>query len=105
MEGSLGLRLLDRGAGIGGGTAAGATLLVAAGSALALREEACADICDTARRLTVSANVSLSTMWLARGPADFSALHPDVANAPSVGGRNARSVIEWQRKVATALGL
>src|ERR1700744_4640230 len=81
LEESLGVRLLERSTGVGGVrvTLAGTKLLVAASSSLALLEDACADIRDTTRQLTVSANVSLSTMWLARRLADFSALHPQVA--------------------------
>jgi LysR family transcriptional regulator, glycine cleavage system transcriptional activator len=81
LEESLGVRLLERSTGVGGVsvTPSGAKLLAAASSALALIEDACADIRGTTRRLTVSANVSLSTMWLARVLADFSALHPEVA--------------------------
>src|SRR5476651_493171 len=42
-------------------------LLAAASSALTLLEDACSDIRGiTTKRLTVSANVSMSTMWLAR---------------------------------------
>jgi LysR family transcriptional regulator, glycine cleavage system transcriptional activator len=81
LEESLGVRLLERSTGVGGVsvTPSGAKLLAAASSALALIEDACSDIRGTTRRLTVSANVSLSTMWLARVLADFSALHPEVA--------------------------
>lgn len=81
LEESLGVRLLERGTGVGGVrvTPAGTKLLAAATSALALLEDACSDIRGITRRLTVSANVSLSTMWLARRLADFSALHPEVA--------------------------
>jgi LysR family transcriptional regulator, glycine cleavage system transcriptional activator len=81
LEESLGVRLLERSTGVGGVrvTPDGVTLLAAVSRALALLEEACADIRGTAKRLTVSANVSLSTMWLARRLADFSALHPAVA--------------------------
>jgi LysR family transcriptional regulator, glycine cleavage system transcriptional activator len=80
LEESLGARLLERSTGVGGirVTPAGARLLAAASSALAMLEDACADIRGTSkRRLTVSANVSLSTMWLARRLAEFSALHPE----------------------------
>ena len=81
LEASLGVRLLDRGTGVGGirVTLAGTKLLAAASSALTLLEDACSDIRGTTKQLTVSANVSLSTMWLARRLADFSALHPQVA--------------------------
>jgi LysR family transcriptional regulator, glycine cleavage system transcriptional activator len=81
LEESLGVRLLDRGTGVGGirVTLAGTKLLAAASSALTLLEDACSDIRGTTKQLTVSANVSLSTMWLARRLADFSALHPEVA--------------------------
>jgi LysR family transcriptional regulator, glycine cleavage system transcriptional activator len=81
LEESLGVRLLERSTGVGGirVTLAGTKLLTAATSALALLEDACSEIRETTRQLTVSANVSLSTMWLARRLADFSALHPEVA--------------------------
>ncbi|MGI4811673.1 MAG: LysR family transcriptional regulator [Janthinobacterium lividum] len=81
LEESLGVRLLERSTGVGGVrvTPAGATLLEAASSALALIEEACAAIHGMSKVLTVSANVSLSTMWLARRIAEFSALHPEIA--------------------------
>ncbi len=82
LEESLGVRLLERSTGAGGirVTAAGAKLLTAASSALTLLEDACSDIRgNTTKRLTVSANVSLSTMWLAGKLANFSALHPQIA--------------------------
>jgi LysR family transcriptional regulator, glycine cleavage system transcriptional activator len=82
LEESLGVRLLERGTGVGGirVTPAGTRLLNAASSALTLLEEACSDISGIARqRLTVAANVSLSTMWLARKLANFSSLHPEIA--------------------------
>jgi len=80
LEESLGVRLLERSTGAGGVrvTPAGATLLTAANGALGLLEDACTEIRGTGkRRLIVSANVSLSTMWLARRLAEFSALHPE----------------------------
>jgi LysR family transcriptional regulator, glycine cleavage system transcriptional activator len=79
LEDSLGERLLERGTGVGGirVTPAGATLLQAVSGALAALEDACAEISGTTKRLTVSANVSLSTMWLASRLAKFSALHPE----------------------------
>jgi len=79
LEESLGSRLLERSTGVGGirVTPAGARLLPAASGALSLLEEACSEIRGTTKRLTVSANVSFSTMWLARRLAEFSALHPD----------------------------
>lgn len=80
LEEGLGVRLLERGVGAGGVrvTPAGARLLTATSGALALLEDACSEIRGTGkRRLTVSANVSLSTMWLARRLAEFSALHPE----------------------------
>ena len=79
LEESLGARLLERSTGLGGTrlTPAGASLLPAASGALSLLEEACAQIKGVARRLTVSANVPFSTMWLARRLAEFSANHPD----------------------------
>lgn len=81
LEESLGVRLLERSTGVGGVrvTLAGTKLLTAASSAVAPLEAACSDIRDTTRQLTVSANVSLSTMCLARRLAEFSALHPEVA--------------------------
>src|ERR1700722_19402049 len=81
LEQRLGVRLLDRATGVGGirVTPAGSKLLAASSNALTLLEDACADIRGTAKQLTVSANVSLSTMWLARRLAQFSALHPNVA--------------------------
>lgn len=81
LEESLGVRLLERSTGAGGVrvTPAGTRLLAAASNALALLEDACSDIRGAAmKRLTVSANVSLSTMWLARRLADFSGRHPQV---------------------------
>ncbi len=80
LEESLGVRLLERSTGVGGVrvTPAGERLLEAASSAVALIEEACAAIRGMSRVLTVSANVSLSTMWLARRIAEFSALHPEI---------------------------
>lgn len=80
LEESLGVRLLERSIGAGGVrvTPAGARLLTATNGALALLEDACTEIRGTGkRRLIVSANVSLSTMWLARRLAEFSALHPE----------------------------
>ena len=79
LEDNLGTRLLERSTGIGGVrvTPAGATLLSAASGALSLLDDACSEIRGTAKRLTISANVSLSTMWLARRLAEFSALHPE----------------------------
>jgi len=79
LEESLGVRLLERSTGVGGVriTPAGARLLAAASSALALLEDACSEIRGTSKLLTVSANVSLSTMWLARRLAEFSAFHPE----------------------------
>ncbi len=82
LEENLGVRLLDRSTGVGGIriTAAGAKLLAAASRALALLEDACSDIRGIGtKHLTVSANVSLSTLWLARRLANFSALHPEIA--------------------------
>jgi LysR family transcriptional regulator, glycine cleavage system transcriptional activator len=81
LEESLGVRLLERSTGVGGirVTPAGAKLLTACSNALALLEDACSDIRGTAKKcLTVSANVSLSTMWLAPRLADFSTDHPQV---------------------------
>jgi LysR family glycine cleavage system transcriptional activator len=78
LEESLGVRLLERSSGVGGIhiTSAGARLLPAASNALSLLEDACSDICGTEKPLIVSANVPLSTMWLARRLAEFSAQHP-----------------------------
>lgn len=80
LEEGLGVRLLERSVGAGGVrvTPAGVRLLTATNGALALLEDACAELRGTGkRRLVVSANVSLSTMWLARRLAEFSALHPE----------------------------
>jgi LysR family transcriptional regulator, glycine cleavage system transcriptional activator len=79
LEDSLGVCLLERSTGVGGVrvTPSGARLLAATSGALALIEEACAEIRGTSKVLTVSANVSLSTMWLARRLAEFAALHPE----------------------------
>jgi LysR family transcriptional regulator, glycine cleavage system transcriptional activator len=79
LEESLGTRLLERSTGAGGITVtpAGAKLLGAATGAISLLEDACADIRGTTKRLTVSANVPLSTMWLARRVAEFSMLYPE----------------------------
>ncbi len=82
LEESLGVRLLERSTGVGGirVTAAGAKLLAAASIALTLLEDACSEIRGiTTKRLTVSANVSMSTMWLAHRLANFSAIHPEIA--------------------------
>lgn len=78
LEASLGVRLLDRSTGMGGVkvTEAGAQLLPAIHSALALLDEACSDIRGATKRLTVSANGPFSTLWLARRLAEFSSLHP-----------------------------
>jgi DNA-binding transcriptional LysR family regulator len=80
LEEDLGARLLERSTGVGGVrvTPSGGRLLAATSGALALIEDACAEIRGTSKVLTVSANVSLSTMWLARRLAEFSALHPDI---------------------------
>ena len=80
MEATLGTRLLDRSTGLGGVTvtSAGQRLLQAAGPALAALQDACAAIRGAPVRLTVSANPSFSSMWLARRLAEFSSQHPDV---------------------------
>ena len=79
LEESLGTRLLERSTGVRGirVTPAGARLLSAASGALSLLEDACSEIRGTTARLTVSANISLSTMWLARRLAEFSSLYPE----------------------------
>lgn len=79
LESSLGTRLLERSTGVGGikVTPAGAKLLAAASGALSLLDDACSEIRGITRRLTVSADISLSTMWLARRLAEFSALYPE----------------------------
>ena len=81
LEDSLGARLLERSTGVGGIrlTVAGERLLPAARDSLSLLEVACADIRGVTKPLTVSANVSFSTMWLARRLAEFSSLYPGVA--------------------------
>jgi LysR family glycine cleavage system transcriptional activator len=80
LEATLGTRLLDRSTGLGGVsvTEAGQRLLAAAGPALASLQDACAEIRGTPVRLTVSANPSFSSMWLARRLAEFSSRHPGV---------------------------
>jgi LysR family glycine cleavage system transcriptional activator len=80
LEAMLGARLLDRSTGLGGigVTVAGQHLLAAAGPALASLQDACAAIRGAPARLTVSANPSFSSMWLARRLAEFSTLHPGV---------------------------
>jgi DNA-binding transcriptional LysR family regulator len=79
LEESLGTRLLERSTGVRGirVTPAGARLLSAASGALSLLEDACSEIRGITARLTVSANISLSTMWLARRLAEFSSLYPE----------------------------
>lgn len=79
LEQSLGTRLLERSTGVGGikVTPAGTRLLAAASGALSLLEDACTEIRGTTKRLTVSAHVSVATMWLARRLAEFSALYPE----------------------------
>ena len=81
LEDQLGARLLDRSTGAGGVsvTPAGERLLSAAGAALALLQDACADIRGTPRPLTVAANLPVSAMWLAQRLAEFSARHPGTA--------------------------
>jgi DNA-binding transcriptional LysR family regulator len=80
LEQSLGTRLLERSTGLGGiqVTEAGARLLPAARDAISLLEQACADIRGVTKKLTISANVPFSAMWLARRLAEFSSLHPGV---------------------------
>nr|WKF55875.1 HTH-type transcriptional regulator DsdC [Paraburkholderia busanensis] len=79
LENLLGARLLERSTGVGGIslTAAGANLLPGVSRALALLEEACAQVKGVPRTLTVSANGSFSALWLARRLAEFSARHPE----------------------------
>jgi LysR family transcriptional regulator, glycine cleavage system transcriptional activator len=79
LEESLGARLLERSTGLGGIrlTSAGSNLMPSVSSALSLLEDACLQIKGVSRRLTVSANASFSTMWLARRLAEFSSSHPD----------------------------
>jgi DNA-binding transcriptional LysR family regulator len=78
LEATLGSRLLERSTGAGGihVTPAGQRLLPAVSAALAALTEACAEIRGAPQRLTVSANVPFSAMWLARRVAEFSARHP-----------------------------
>ncbi|SFI51107.1 transcriptional regulator, LysR family [Paraburkholderia megapolitana] len=79
LEETLGVRLLERSTGVGGIrlTSAGSDLLPSVSSALSLLEDACSQIKGVVRRLTVSANASFSTMWLARRLAEFSSSYPD----------------------------
>jgi len=78
LEDRLGARLLDRRTGPGGVTVtpAGQRLLRATTEALAMLQDACSDIRGMQRQLTVSANPSVSAMWLARCLAEFSARYP-----------------------------
>jgi DNA-binding transcriptional LysR family regulator len=80
LEAMLGTRLLDRSTGLGGVavTAAGQRLLAAAGPALASLQAACAEIRGVPARLTVSANLPFSSMWLAQRLAEFSSQYPSV---------------------------
>ena len=79
LEDKLGARLLERRTGPGGVTItpAGQRLLRATTEALAMLQDACSDIRGMRRQLTVSANPSISAMWLARRLAEFSARHPN----------------------------
>ncbi|MCP1119245.1 LysR family transcriptional regulator [Robbsia andropogonis] len=81
LEETLGVRLLERSTGLGGIalTQAGARLLPAASEALSMLEAACLEITKSTRRLTISANVSFSSMWLAQRMAAFSASHPEAS--------------------------
>ncbi|MCJ2049983.1 LysR family transcriptional regulator [Methylobacterium sp. J-070] len=78
LERDLGARLLERSTGIGGiqVTPAGARLLPAVERALLALENACTEIKGIKNRLTVSANLPFSTMWLPRRLADFAKVHP-----------------------------
>lgn len=78
LEDNLDARLLERSTGAGGVslTPAGERLLDAAREALSVLQDACSEIRGAPRPLTVSANPSFSTMWLARRLAEFSARHP-----------------------------
>jgi len=80
LEQSLGARLLERSTGAGGVsvTPAGQRLLAAAVEALGLLQDACGDIRGAPRRLTVSANLPFSAMWLASRLAKFSSRYPQV---------------------------
>jgi DNA-binding transcriptional LysR family regulator len=78
LEESLGVRLLERSTGVGGVciTPPGERLLHATREALAVLQDACSEIRSIPRPLTISANPSFSTMWLARRLAEFSARYP-----------------------------
>ena len=80
LEATLGTRLLDRSTGHGGVgvTAAGQLLLASVGPALTSLQDACAAIRGAPVRLTVAANPSFSSMWLARRLAAFSSRHPGI---------------------------
>ncbi|WP_176058312.1 LysR family transcriptional regulator [Paraburkholderia sp. BCC1876] len=79
LEDLLGARLLERSTGLGGIglTEAGASLLPAVSHALSLLEEACSQVKGVPKKLTVAANGSFSSMWLARRLAEFSARYPE----------------------------
>jgi LysR family transcriptional regulator, glycine cleavage system transcriptional activator len=78
LERGLGTRVLERSTGIGGiqVTPAGARLLPAVERALLALEDACTEIEGIKNRLTVSANLPFSTMWLPRRLASFANIHP-----------------------------
>ncbi len=73
LEERLGARLLERSVGTGGVsvTQAGQHLLAATIEALDLLQDACSEVRGIPRPLTISANPSFSTMWLARRLAEL----------------------------------
>jgi LysR family transcriptional regulator, glycine cleavage system transcriptional activator len=79
LEELLGTRLLERSTGLGGiaVTAAGSRLLPATTDALLLLEDACLEIRNGTKLLTVSANGPFSSLWLALRMAIYSARHPE----------------------------
>jgi LysR family glycine cleavage system transcriptional activator len=82
LEASLGTALLVRaanGASRTEVTAEGAVLLRAVQAALGILAEACGEISGRRRELTVSANTSVCSLWLAPLLARFAALHPSIA--------------------------
>lgn len=78
LEQTLGQTLLHRTRGTNNvrTTGAGARLLPAIVDAMALIGTACSDIRGMGERLVVTADLALSTTWLASRAAIFSALHP-----------------------------
>lgn len=116
MEDSLGVRLIDRTTGTGDArlTRAGDRLLQATQIALAQLAEACTDIAGPRRRrrsLVISANSSISALWLAPRLAGFAALHPEMElqsvlhhGAPDMARKGIDLALLHSRAAASPLG-